>query len=103
MLARLKSKVSGREKYANRALLELLEGEIELRRGRTDRALELLSDAAKYPWRYLYLQVHDSLASAALAAHRSDIAKESYNSILQKGVLRFVGSALMIGFCPNIG
>jgi tetratricopeptide (TPR) repeat protein len=85
LLANLRARMAKREtNYANRALIELLEGEIQLKRGRADRALKVLSDAAKYPWRYLYLQVHDSLASAALAAGRPDIARESYNSLREK-------------------
>ncbi len=84
LLMKLKRELQGSEVYENRALLKLLEGEIELAKGNRERVFDLLSDAARYPWRCLYLQVQDSLGQAALASGHFDVAADAYKAITKR-------------------
>lgn len=82
MMEDLKQRVAGRESNQNRALLALIEGEIELKKGNAERAFTLLSAAAAYPWTYLFFPIQESLGNAALASGHYDAAIRTFKSII---------------------
>jgi len=84
VLDELRKRLAGRETNQNRALLELLEGEIELARGNKDKSFTLISSAATYPWAYSYFSVQESLGNAALASGRNEIAIQAFKSIVDR-------------------
>jgi tetratricopeptide (TPR) repeat protein len=84
ILAYLKGRLAGRITNQNQATVNLVESEIELKRGNSQRSFDLISSAAQYPWLYLYLPVEDSLANAALASGHYDTAAAAYKEIVDK-------------------
>jgi len=84
VLNELKNRVAGRESNQNRAVLELLEGEIELKKGNSERAFTLISGAAAYSWNYLFFTVQESLGNAALASGHHETAIRAFKSILDR-------------------
>jgi eukaryotic-like serine/threonine-protein kinase len=82
ILAQLKGALEGHENNYNLALLQLLEGEIDLQDGNAEKGFELIAAAASYSWRYLYLQAHESLGNSALRTGRAQEAMAAYDEIL---------------------
>jgi len=84
ILDRLRSRLGARLTDQNLSMVRMLEGELELKRGDPASAFETLSSAASYRWRYSYWAVQDSLANAALASHHCNIARDVYQTLLDK-------------------
>ena len=84
ILGRLKSHLAGRATNQNRAIIQLVEGEIELKKGNARKSFELISTAAQYPWAYSFIPIKESLANAALSSGHYDIAVSAYQEIVDK-------------------
>jgi hypothetical protein len=84
ILQELRARVARRETNQNLALLELVEGEIELEKGHFDRGFTLISSAAAYPWSYSYLSLQESLGNAALKSGNPQLAIQAFKAIVDR-------------------
>jgi hypothetical protein len=92
LLNKLRIRLAGRQTNQNQLLLDLLQSEIELKKGNTEASFNLLFQAPNYAWAYLYWQVQESRAYIALATDHPDQAINACKEMLGKKGFAFSGN-----------